>query len=239
MLRRMTDMPAGTIGFEAIGEVEDDDWEQTVEPVLRDEIADGRNVRLLYLLGPEAREVEGDAMKADTGFRARHATSFDRVAVVSDEDWVRPRCARCRSCFPGRPRVSACVSSRPRRRGSRRTSTRRTPSLFGPRLASARPRATTCNRAGTSRMSGCAECVDLRLERELRARGGWGTNGLITADGREQRGVVRTSTTTGGSFEFHASERRRCRRPGALRRYRLRLHAGASGRQGLAARRSR
>ena len=27
MLRRMTDMPAGTIGFEAIGEVEDDDWE--------------------------------------------------------------------------------------------------------------------------------------------------------------------------------------------------------------------
>ena len=28
MLRRMTDMPAGTIGFEAIGEVEDDDWEE-------------------------------------------------------------------------------------------------------------------------------------------------------------------------------------------------------------------
>ena len=61
MLRRMTDMPAGTIGFEAIGEVEDDDWEQAVEPVLRREIADGRHVRLLYLLGPEARDVEGDA----------------------------------------------------------------------------------------------------------------------------------------------------------------------------------
>ena len=62
MLRRMTDMPAGTIGFEAIGEVEDDDWERAVEPVLRDEMAGGRKIRLLYLLGPEAREVEGDAM---------------------------------------------------------------------------------------------------------------------------------------------------------------------------------
>ena len=35
MLRRMTGMPAGTIGFEAIHEVDDDDWEETVEPILR------------------------------------------------------------------------------------------------------------------------------------------------------------------------------------------------------------
>ena len=102
MLRRMTDMPAGTIGFEAIGEVEDDDWEQAVEPVLRREIADGRKVRLLYLLGPEAREVEGDAMTADSGFRARHATSFDRVAVVSDEDWMRPALRALSFLLPGK-----------------------------------------------------------------------------------------------------------------------------------------
>lgn len=86
MLRRIADMPGGTIGFEAVGEVEDDDWEDTVEPALRREIAEGRNVRLLYLLGPGTRGVEGDAIKADAGFRARHASSFDRVAVVSDED---------------------------------------------------------------------------------------------------------------------------------------------------------
>ena len=43
-------MPVGTIGFEALGEVDDDDWEHSVEPVLRREIAAGRRVRLLYLL---------------------------------------------------------------------------------------------------------------------------------------------------------------------------------------------
>ena len=104
MLRRITDMPTGTIGFEAIGEVEDDDWEETVEPVLRQEIAAGRNVRLLYLIGTEAREVEGDAMSADTAFRMRHATSYERVAVVSDEDWIRPALRALSFLLPGKAR---------------------------------------------------------------------------------------------------------------------------------------
>ena len=102
MLRRMPDMPAGTIGFEAIGEVEDDDWEHVVEPVLRAEIADGRKLRLLYLLGRRAQEVEGDAVRADAGFRARHASSYERVAVVSDEDWMRPALSTLSFLLPGK-----------------------------------------------------------------------------------------------------------------------------------------
>lgn len=102
MLRHIDDMPAGTIGFEAVGEVEDDDWEDAVEPVMRREIAEGRKVRLLYVLGPEARDVEGDAIKADTGFRARHASSFERVAVVSDEDWIRPALRALSALLPGK-----------------------------------------------------------------------------------------------------------------------------------------
>ena len=104
MLRAMTDMPPGTIGFEAVGEVEDDDWEQSVEPVLRTEITAGHKVRMLYLLGAESREVERDAVAADTGFRARHATSFERVAVVSDEDWIRPAVRVLSALLPGKAR---------------------------------------------------------------------------------------------------------------------------------------
>jgi SpoIIAA-like len=100
----MSDMPVGTIGFEAVGEVDDDDWEHSVEPVLRREIAAGQRVRLLYLLGPEARGLEGDAVTADTGFRARHATSFERVAVVSDEDWMRPALRALSVLLPGKAR---------------------------------------------------------------------------------------------------------------------------------------
>ena len=107
MLRRMKDMPAGTIGFEAVGEVEDDDWEEVVEPVLRREIAAGEKVRLLYLLGPEAGDVEGDAVKASTGFRARHPRDFERVAVVSDESWIKPALRALSFLMPGRAQAFA------------------------------------------------------------------------------------------------------------------------------------
>jgi hypothetical protein len=107
MLRRMDDMPAGTIGFEAVGEVEDDDWEEAVEPLLRRQIAAGEKVRLLYLLGPRADDVEGDAMKADTGFRARHGGAFERVAVVTDESWINPALRALSVLMPGKARAFA------------------------------------------------------------------------------------------------------------------------------------
>jgi hypothetical protein len=102
MLRQITDLPAGTIGFEAFGDVDDDDWEDTVEPVLRRQIAEGSKVRMLYLLGPRASDVDSDAIKADAAFRARRATSFERVAVVSDEDWMRPALRALSFLMPGK-----------------------------------------------------------------------------------------------------------------------------------------
>jgi hypothetical protein len=87
MLKQMADMPPGTVGFDAIGEVDDDDFEKTVEPVLRRIIAEGRKVRLLYLLGVRFREYEGDALKEEMKFAIHHPSAYERVAVVG----------RCRS----------------------------------------------------------------------------------------------------------------------------------------------
>src|SRR3954453_7968153 len=107
MLRRMDDMPAGTVGFEAVGEVEEDDYEEAVEPLLRQRIAAGEKVRLIYLLGPEAIDVEGDAMKAEAGFRARHAGAFERVAIVADESWIKPAMKAWSALMPGKARAFA------------------------------------------------------------------------------------------------------------------------------------
>jgi hypothetical protein len=104
MLNQMRDMPAGTIGFEAIGNVEDDDFEDVVEPALRNEIAHGNKIRLLYLLGPALREYEGDAVIEDMKFAARHPSAFERVGVVSDEDWLRPALRMLSVLVPGQLR---------------------------------------------------------------------------------------------------------------------------------------
>jgi len=105
MLKQMADMPAGTVGFEAIGEVDDDDFEHAVEPVLRSEVAAGRKLRLLYLLGPELRKYEGDALGEELKFAARHPTAYERVAVVSDEDWLRPALRVLSVLVPGQLRA--------------------------------------------------------------------------------------------------------------------------------------
>ncbi len=105
MLRRIEDMPTGTLGFMADGEVEDDDWEDAVEPVLRETIASGAKVRMLYLLGPQSREVEGDAVAAEARFRAQHLSSFERLAVVGDEDWLRPAVAAFSFLLPGKAKA--------------------------------------------------------------------------------------------------------------------------------------
>jgi hypothetical protein len=105
MLRELTDMPVGTMGFEAVGEVEDDDWQDVAEPALRRALADGGKLRVLYVFGPASRDVEGDAVTAGAEFRARHFNSFERVAVVSDEDWARPALRMLSVLLPGKARA--------------------------------------------------------------------------------------------------------------------------------------
>lgn len=101
MLKQLPDMPAGTLGFEAIGKVEDDDFEDTVEPRLREEVRQGRKIRLLYFLGPALREYEGDAVLEDMKFAARNPTAYERVAIVSDEQWLRPALRVISALVPG------------------------------------------------------------------------------------------------------------------------------------------
>jgi hypothetical protein len=101
MLKKIYDMPAGTLGFEAVGEVEDDDVEHVLVPALRQWSAERGKIRLLYLLGPRLDEFEGDAVSEKAKFIARHPTAFERVAVVSDEDWVRPAIKTLSVLLPG------------------------------------------------------------------------------------------------------------------------------------------
>jgi hypothetical protein len=104
MLKHIQEMPAGTIGFEATDKVDDDDFEDTVEPVLRREIAAGRTIRMLYLLGPGLLEYEGEALGDELKFAARHAKSYERVAVVSDQEWLRPALRVLSALVPGQLR---------------------------------------------------------------------------------------------------------------------------------------
>jgi SpoIIAA-like len=44
----------------------------------------------VYLLGPRMRKYEADAFGEEARFVARHPSAYERVAVVTDEYWLRP-----------------------------------------------------------------------------------------------------------------------------------------------------
>ena len=67
-------------------------------------VAAGRKIGLSTLLGPE-REYEGDTLGEEMTFAARHPTAYERVTVVSDEDWLRPALRVLSVLVPGQLRA--------------------------------------------------------------------------------------------------------------------------------------
>jgi hypothetical protein len=78
-------------------------FEDVVAPVLRQRIASGHKLRLLYLLGPQLREYDGDAAQEELKFAA--ATPPQRAGrCVSDESWLRPALRILSVFVPGKIR---------------------------------------------------------------------------------------------------------------------------------------
>jgi hypothetical protein len=108
VIERLTDMPSGTIGFRAAGEIEREDYDDVLVPELRRALEAGGGLRTLYLI-EDLDEIEPGALWADAklGFDlgVRHHMAWIRSAIVTDID----RMARATKLFawmiPGEARV--------------------------------------------------------------------------------------------------------------------------------------
>ena len=90
MIRVLDDMPAGVLGFEAVDDVEEEDYANVLVPAIEQAIAEFGKVRIVYVLGPEFDEYEGDAAWEDLKLGVRHPASFERMAIVTDASWAGP-----------------------------------------------------------------------------------------------------------------------------------------------------
>lgn len=85
----LDDLPDNVVGIRAVGEVEDDDYEDVLDPAINAALARHDKIRLLYVLGPEFTGFDGGAMWEDTKLGAKTFNSYDRMAIVTDATWVR------------------------------------------------------------------------------------------------------------------------------------------------------
>lgn len=107
MIRILSDMPAGVVGFEAIDDVEREDYEHVLVPSIEQALAEHGKVRMVFVLGPEFDDYEGGAVWQDLKLGARHAASFERMAVVTDARWAGPAIKVFSVMWPGQARAFA------------------------------------------------------------------------------------------------------------------------------------
>ena len=88
MLRLIQGMPGDVLGVEAVGKVEADDYRYVLVPAIERLLARHSKARLLYVLGREFNGFRGAAAWEDAKVGMKHFTDFERVAVVTDVDWI-------------------------------------------------------------------------------------------------------------------------------------------------------
>jgi len=87
MILILSDMPDGTIGFEAIGTVTADDYRDVIAPALERRLPD-LPLRLLFLLDDRFESYAPGAVIQDIKLWLEHLGDWTKVAVVTDHDWI-------------------------------------------------------------------------------------------------------------------------------------------------------
>jgi hypothetical protein len=89
MIEQILDLPANVLGFRAKGTVTGADYEAVIIPAVSAMLSKYAKVRLLYHLGEDFSGFEMAALWEDTKVGLKHLASWERVAVVTDVDWIR------------------------------------------------------------------------------------------------------------------------------------------------------
>lgn len=105
MIRLLKDMPVGVLGFEAVDDVEEEDYDNVIVPAIDKALAEHGKVRLVYVLGPEFDDYEGEAVWEDLKLGGRHPRSFERVAIVTNAHWAGPAVKVFSFLLPGHARA--------------------------------------------------------------------------------------------------------------------------------------
>jgi hypothetical protein len=87
MLKPMTELPPGVLGFEANGELHADDYRQVLLPAIEAVIQQGEKVRIV-LVFERFDGLSGGALWQDLKLGVEHLTYWERIALVTDLDWM-------------------------------------------------------------------------------------------------------------------------------------------------------
>ncbi len=107
MLTVISDLPDGIVGVEAEGKVTAGDYERVLVPAVdaAREATPGGKVRMLYVLGTDFPDYSTGAAWEDAKLGLSQTRAWERIAIVSDADWLRRAMHGLGWMMPGEVRV--------------------------------------------------------------------------------------------------------------------------------------
>lgn len=80
--------PEGILEIQMTGKLSSEDYEKTLAPAMDAALADHERLRLLVRIGPGFDGFTAGAAWSDARLGLRHWSGFERIAVVTDVDWI-------------------------------------------------------------------------------------------------------------------------------------------------------
>jgi hypothetical protein len=107
MLEAIQPTADNVVALRATGKVTGDDYETVLIPLIEAKLAAHDKIRMLYQLGPEFTGYEAEAMWDDAKVGLKHLTHFEKIAVVTDVEWVVRLVKAAGFLIPGEVRLFA------------------------------------------------------------------------------------------------------------------------------------
>ena len=88
MIEVMSGLPDKVLGITASGQVSGDDYANILKPEIEKKLQVFEKIRMLYRLGPDFKKFTTTALWDDASIGFHHLNDFERVAVVTDIEWI-------------------------------------------------------------------------------------------------------------------------------------------------------
>lgn len=105
MIESIDTFPDNVVALLAKAHVTKTDYDEVVVPKVDAALKRHKKIRLYYELGSQFAGIDPSAAWEDMVVGLEHLTSWERVAVVTDVDWIKHVINAFRFLLPGRVRV--------------------------------------------------------------------------------------------------------------------------------------
>jgi stage II sporulation SpoAA-like protein len=105
MVEKLTGFPDNVVAFAAKGRVTKKDYEEALTPAVEQALQRHAKIRCYYELGTEFAGMDAGAFWEDFKVGVGHLTRWEKVAVVTDVDWIRHAVNLFRFLMPGEIKV--------------------------------------------------------------------------------------------------------------------------------------